>query len=164
MSDFAVFFMDIEPMREEVEAVRLFDILISMNRIQLKSKKNYSYSFNGVEVKCINEIKDEHLRISEFNICPVIVTVNSKHLPSVLRFIHLRLLMQMYNIPIIFCFLYDYDPEETERIKDLLEYNGILIESRGGSFQCQEVCVSNGKGVQSLFEKIFLEIEILELT
>lgn len=164
VSDFAVFFMDIDPMREKVETVRLFDILISMNRVQVKSKHNYSYLFNGVEVKCINEIRDEHLRIKEFRIYPVIVTINSKYLPNVLISIHLKLLMQMYNIPVIFCFLYEYNPEETERVKDLLEYNGILIESRGGPYQCQEVCGSNGKGVQSLFEKIFLEIEFLELT
>ena len=51
----------------------------------------------------------------------------------------------------------------SDKIKEELSKENILVEDWGGKFQCQEVSAKTGKGVEELLEKIIIESEMLEL-
>ena len=51
----------------------------------------------------------------------------------------------------------------SDKIKEELSKENILVEDWGGKFQCQEVSAKTGKGIEELLEKIIIEAEMLEL-
>ncbi|MCU0415603.1 MAG: translation initiation factor IF-2 [Cytophagaceae bacterium] len=51
----------------------------------------------------------------------------------------------------------------TDRIKEELSKENILVEDWGGKYQCQPISAKQGTGITELLEKVLLEAELLEL-
>jgi translation initiation factor IF-2 len=67
--------------------------------------------------------------------------------------------------PIVFAFSkVDKDGANTEKVREELATMNMLVEDRGGKYQCQEISSKSGLGINDLLEKVLLEAEMLELT
>jgi translation initiation factor IF-2 len=71
---------------------------------------------------------------------------------------------QAAGVPMIFAInKIDKDTANTDRIKQELADQGILIEEWGGKVQSQDISAKTGKNIDQLLEKILLEAELLDL-
>lgn len=71
---------------------------------------------------------------------------------------------QIASVPIIFAInKIDKPAANTERVKEQLASNEILVEDWGGKFPAFEVSAKTGQGIDDLLEGVLLEAEVLEL-
>ena len=68
------------------------------------------------------------------------------------------------SVPIIFAInKIDKPAADTDKVKEQLANNDILVEDWGGKFPAFEVSAKTGQGIDDLLEGILLEAEVLEL-
>ncbi|MFK7899650.1 MAG: translation initiation factor IF-2 [Cyclobacteriaceae bacterium] len=71
---------------------------------------------------------------------------------------------QVAGVPIIIAInKIDKPTANSDKIKEELSQENILVEDWGGKFQCQEVSAKSGQGIDELLDKILLEAEVMEL-
>ena len=71
---------------------------------------------------------------------------------------------QAGGVPIIFAInKIDKDGANPDKVKESLSSMNLVVEDWGGKIQSQDISALNGKGVDSLLEKILLEAEIMDL-
>lgn len=71
---------------------------------------------------------------------------------------------QVAGVPIVIAInKVDKATANPEKIRESLSKINILVEEWGGKYQSQEISAKNGKGVDSLLEKVLLEAELLNL-
>ncbi|MDX1905362.1 MAG: translation initiation factor IF-2 [Thermonemataceae bacterium] len=71
---------------------------------------------------------------------------------------------QLAGVPIVFAISkVDKPTANTERIREQLAQENILVEEWGGKYQSQEISSKSGLGINELLEKVLLEAEILDL-
>ena len=71
---------------------------------------------------------------------------------------------QVAGVPIIIAInKVDKPTANTDKIREELSAQNILVEDWGGKYQCQEVSAKSGIGIPELLEKVLLEAEVLEL-
>ena len=72
---------------------------------------------------------------------------------------------QVAGVPIVIAINKMDKPEaNSDKIKEALSKQNILVEEWGGKYQCQEISAKTGQGIEELLEKVLLESELLELT
>ena len=72
---------------------------------------------------------------------------------------------QVAGVPIIIAInKMDKQEANSDKIKEALSKQSILVEDWGGKYQCQEISAKTGQGIDELLEKVLLESELLELT
>ncbi len=71
---------------------------------------------------------------------------------------------QAGGVPIIFAInKIDKDGANPDKVKESLASMNLVVEDWGGKIQSQDISAINGKGVDSLLEKVLLEAEIMDL-
>lgn len=71
---------------------------------------------------------------------------------------------QAAGVPLVFAFTkIDKPGANTDRIKEQLSAQNILVEEWGGKYQSQEISSKSGLNVDLLLDKVLLEAELLEL-
>lgn len=71
---------------------------------------------------------------------------------------------QVAGVPIIIAInKIDKPTANSDKIREELSAQNILVEDWGGKYQCQEVSAKSGIGIPELLEKVLLEAEVLEL-
>ena len=71
---------------------------------------------------------------------------------------------QAGGVPIIFAInKIDKEGANPDKVKESLASMNLVVEDWGGKIQSQDISAINGKGVDSLLEKVLLEAEIMDL-
>ena len=71
---------------------------------------------------------------------------------------------QAGSVPIIFAInKIDKEGANPDKVKESLASMNLVVEDWGGKIQSQDISALNGKGIESLLEKILLEAEIMDL-
>ena len=71
---------------------------------------------------------------------------------------------QAANVPMVFAInKIDKPGANPDKIREDLAQMNLLVEERGGKYQCQEISAKKGIGVDDLLEKVLLEAEMLDL-
>ena len=71
---------------------------------------------------------------------------------------------QAGSVPIIFAInKIDKEGANPDKVKESLASMNLVVEDWGGKIQSQDISAINGKGVDSLLEKVLLEAEIMDL-
>ena len=71
---------------------------------------------------------------------------------------------QAGSVPIIFAInKFDKEGANPDKVKESLASMNLVVEDWGGKIQSQDISAINGKGVDSLLEKVLLEAEIMDL-
>ena len=71
---------------------------------------------------------------------------------------------QAGSVPIIFAInKIDKEGANPDKVKESLASMNLVVEDWGGKIQSQDISALNGKGIDSLLEKILLEAEIMDL-
>ena len=71
---------------------------------------------------------------------------------------------QAANVPMVFAInKIDKPGANPDKIREDLAQMNLLVEERGGKYQCQEISAKKGMGVNDLLEKVLLEAEMLDL-
>jgi len=71
---------------------------------------------------------------------------------------------QAGGVPIIFAInKIDKEGANPDKVKESLASMNLVVEDWGGKIQSQDISALNGKGVDSLLEKVLLEAEIMDL-
>ena len=71
---------------------------------------------------------------------------------------------QAANVPMVFAInKIDKPGANPDKIREDLANMNLLVEEWGGKYQCQEISVKKGIGVDELLEKVLLEAEMLDL-
>lgn len=154
---------------QPVSTGSLVNLLLDMGRIEhhhFEGEVTDCYKFGGTNILCFynfNESTVDTLKEKAFGVMIPIVQINTSKIPHLKSIQLLKSITICYKIPIIFAFMYGKEIGIIDEIKNLLTYHGIVIEELGGPFQCQDVSFSTGSGIQQLIEKIFLELEFLDV-
>src|SRR5690606_14507800 len=71
---------------------------------------------------------------------------------------------QVAGVPIVIAInKIDKANANPDKIKEELSKINILVEDRGGKYQCKEISAKTGAGINDLLEKVLLEDELIEL-
>ncbi len=71
---------------------------------------------------------------------------------------------QVAGVPIVIAInKIDKPGANSEKIKEDLANNNVLVEDWGGKYQSQEISAKTGQGIDELLEKVLLEAELLDL-
>jgi hypothetical protein len=152
-----ILFLTIVPENQNYQAIDIFESLYRQQRIV---ERDGSFYLSNTNIKC-----SKNIEVGDKNdfFIPIVCVLNSMCLPKTTHLLRFLNYVKFYNIPTVFCVVYENDEKTCELILSLLESNGILVETLGGKFQVQEVSIKTKSGFQELVEKIFFECEILGL-
>jgi hypothetical protein len=157
------------PNEQSASTGALVNLLIDMGRIghhRFEDEVTDCYKFEGTNILCFhnfNKSTVDTLKERAFGVMIPIVQINTNKIPHLKSLQLLKSITICYKIPIIFAFMHGKEIGIIDEIKNLLAYHGIVMEELGGPFQCQDVSFSTGSGIQQLIEKIFLELEFLDV-